>query len=114
MFGNSAVSGRQVGVGIPADQRSAGTGAPRTVTNFAEMKTYAVEWVDDDGRVHREAMHCIGGIWHRAPNGENYAATLRAVAKDSWLVRLLNERTASANATSAPTTDAVDILPTEG
>ena len=106
MFGEGV--GRQVGVGVPAGQRSAGTGNPRSVTNFAEMKTYAVEWVDDDGRMHREAMHCIGGVWHRAPNGENYAATLKAINPDSWLVKLLAERIAGDNTASIPKDDAVD------
>lgn len=110
MFGNDGVAGRQVGVGVPAGQRSAGTGSPRSVSNFAEMKTYAVEWVDENGQMHREAMHCIGGVWHRAPNGENYAATLRPINSDSWLVKLLAERIAGDNTASIPSDDAVDVI----
>jgi hypothetical protein len=85
------------------------------VTNFAPADTYAIEWVDDDGRVHRELMHRIGGVWHRAPNGENYANTLRAISNDSWLVKHLEERIAGQDTTTIPTKDAVDVLdPTGG
>jgi hypothetical protein len=85
-------------------------GGSRRVTNIARSEEFAVEWVDDDGRTHIEIMHRIGGVWHRAPNGENYAATLKRIAADSWLVKLLEERIAGENMASIPKEDAVDVL----
>ena len=118
MFGDNSVAGRPVGVGIPAGQRSAGQGTPRSLGRIVEMKTFAVEWVDDAGVKHIEPMHSIGGVWHRAANGENYARSLKALNKDSWLVKLIeeqiSEQTADAGAVAVPTEDAVDISAATG
>ena len=114
-MGSGGISGRPNGVGIPTGQRTTVvTDAPRRVTDMVESKEYAVRWVDDENVVHREIMHCIGGVWHRAPNGENYAASLRALNADSWLVKQLNERAASSSTASIPKEDTVEIIPTEG
>ena len=106
MLGNS---GRQVGVGIPEGQRT-DVGPPRTLLACVEAKTYAMSWCDEQGRKHNELMHCIGGIWHRAPNGENYASTLRSIKPDTWLAKLLNEKVADSGTTTVPAQDAVDII----
>ncbi len=111
MFANDGgVAGRPTGVGQSAGQRGSVAGGSRRVTNIARSEEFAVEWVDDDGRTHIEIMHRIGGVWHRAPNGENYAATLKRIAPDSWLVKLLEERIAGENTASIPKEDAVDVL----
>ena len=103
--------GRPNGVGLPQNQRSVGMGSPRKLTNISRSEEYAIEFVDDDGQVHREIVHCIGGIWHRAPNGENYAAQLRPLAANSWLVKQLNDRVVDATSTATvPKADAVDVL----
>ena len=106
MFGDS---GRSV-VGIPAGQRrQEGSGHTRKVLNCVEMKTYAVQYEDEQGNVVIDAMQCVGGLWHKAPNGENYAATLKALPVDHWLAKQLTERVAGENTASIPKQDAVDI-----
>jgi hypothetical protein len=110
MFGDNRVAGRPVGVGQTSGQRGTSVGGGRRLTNIARSEEYAVEWVDDDGNSHLEIMHRVGGVWHRAPNGENYAAQLKAVSSTSWLVKLLEERIAGESTTSIPKEDAVDVL----
>jgi hypothetical protein len=104
---------RPTGVVIPKDQLSPGTGPPRTLIGFGEAQTFAVNWVDDNGKQHAELMHRIGGVWHRAPNGENYFATLRRFGSDTWLSQLLEEQVkklAPVTASSLPKDDAVDPM----
>jgi hypothetical protein len=111
MMGNSGMSGRPAGVGLPAGQLSQGEGSPRRVTNIARSEEFAVEYTDDNGQVHSEIMHRIGGVWHRAPNGENYARTLRRINPTSWLVKQIEERVADVtSSTPLPAQDAVDVL----
>lgn len=114
MFENSVGrAGRPVGVGIPTGQRApvAETGAPLSVANLVRADTYAVQFYDTDGRLQPpEMVHRIGNRWYRAPNGANYAATLRVIASDSKLVKNLEERLASEDTTSIPKEDAVDVL----
>jgi hypothetical protein len=89
----------------------ADTGSPLSVANFVLAETYAVQFYDTDGRLQPpELMHRIGNRWYRAPNGANYAATLRAIAPDSKLVKNLEERLAGENTASIPKEDAVDVL----
>lgn len=109
---NNAAASRPTGVVTPSQQLSTPGGSPRSVVNFLEAKTYAVEWADENGDKHRELMHFIGGQWYRAPNGENYAATLRPISKDSWLVEKLEDRRRNETtpAASVPKKDAVDVL----
>jgi len=116
MFDNS-VGNRSVGVGIPAGQLSPGQGPPRTLMNFAEMKTFAIEYVDDNGNRHIQlAMYrVVDGKWYLPPNGENFAATLKSLGDNSWLAKKLNERiaeTAAQNTDHAaiPTEDAAKVL----
>lgn len=103
MFDNS-VGNRSVGVGIPAGQLSPGTGPARTLMNFAEMKTFAIEYVDDQGNRHITlAMYrVLDGKWYLPPNGENFASTLRPLGENSWLAKKLGERLADAAADAAP------------
>lgn len=114
MFGNNKVNGRPVGVGIPEGQRraQADTGAPGAVLHFVEAQTFAVQYVDQDGRARPPTLvHRIGGVWHLAPNGENYAATLRPVAADSRLAKNLEERFVGVTTTNTiPKEDAVDVI----
>jgi len=117
MFGDNKVNGRAVGVGIPEGQRrtQVDNSAPGTVLDFVEAQTFAVRYVDADGRTHITMVHRIGGVWHIAPNGENYAATLRPVAADSRLSKNLEERFVGATTTNTiPKEDAVDVIGTEG
>jgi hypothetical protein len=107
---------RPLGVGVPQGQRTPDVnGTPRTVTHLIEAKTYAVQFFDDDGTPHHDFIHCIGGIWYRAPNGENYAASLRRVNPTSWFVKKCEAKLADAiPAAHIPEKDAVDVLPEGG
>jgi hypothetical protein len=102
---------RPNGVQVPQGQLSPGQGTPRTVTNFAEVQTYGVEYVDDSGNKHVTLALRIGGTWHLAPNGENYAASLRALKGDTWLAKALEEKHGDALPATVPDKDAVDVLP---
>lgn len=101
---------RPVGVQTPAAQLSTGQGLPKTVTNFAEVQTYGIEYVDDNGNKHVTIAMRIGGTWHLAPNGENYAATLRPLKSDTWLAKQLEERIQDAAPSVIPKEDAVDVI----
>lgn len=111
---DSSVGARSVGVGIPLGQLSPGTGQPRTVTGFMEMKNVAVEYVDDAGNKHRTvALLDANGTWYIPPNGENFAATLRPLAPNTWLAQKLTECLQRATATdkgTVPAEDAAEIL----
>jgi hypothetical protein len=118
MFDNS-VGARSVGVGIPAGQLSPGTGQPRTVRGFMELRNIAIEYVDDAGNVHRTiAMVDSNGTWYLPPNGENFQATLRGLAEGTWLAKALKEELARRDADSGkagpvapiPAEDAVDVV----
>jgi hypothetical protein len=111
---------RPQGVMTPPDQLSPGTGTPRTIVRCVEMHTFAVDYVTDDGKRHVAIAQRVGGIWHLPPNGENYAATLRPLKKETWLSQLLEERFQSSNPgaqaaanAAIPTGDAVDPLEDE-
>jgi hypothetical protein len=108
MMGNP-MNNRPTGVMVPQDQLSTGSGSPRTVTRFCTVDVLAVSWVDDGGKEHTEIVHRIGGVWHRAPNGENYAATLKSLAQGSWLSELFERRfrEEQSRRLSAPTTPSV-------
>ena len=118
MFDNS-VGARSVGVGIPAGQLSPGTGQPRTVRGFMELRNVAIEYVDDAGNIHRTiAMVDPSGIWYLPPNGENFSATLRPLTANTWLAKALSEELARRDADSGksgpaapvPGEDAVDVV----
>lgn len=104
-------SGRQVGVMVPNEQLSSGTGTPRTIQLSCDVQFRAVNWADDQGRCHAEILMRIGGIWHKSPNGESFIASLRGLKKDNWLAVAVEEQyqagTAAATA-SIPKEDAVD------
>lgn len=111
MNSNNAAASRPNGVVLPPHQRTAGQGAPRSLSGFMEAKTYAVEYVDDNGDKHITLAMLVGGQWYLPPNGENYAATLRPINKDTWLAKQLDERLLSQGAApNAPKTDAVDVI----
>ena len=101
---------RPHGVQQPQGQLSTGQGAPRTVTNFVEARTFAVEYVDDAGNKHVTLAMRIGGRWHLPPNGENYAATLRPLANDSWLAKAFESRLGDAVPATVPAEDVVDVI----
>jgi hypothetical protein len=106
MFGN--MNGR--GVGIPEGQRTGSErAAPGTVVNFVEAETFAVQYANADGIIVTTLVHRMGGQWHLAPNGENYAATLKPLNRDSKLSKALEERFLGRSTASIPTKDAVDI-----
>lgn len=110
------VNVRPIGVMVPQDQLSPGIGTPKTLIGFGEAQTFAVQWVDDSGKQHAELMHRIGGIWHRAPNGENYFATLRRFKSDTWLSQLLEDQIKKMQpmtTASLPKDDAVDPMSDE-
>ena len=102
MNSGSGLGGRHVGVRVPEEQQSPGTGRPRSVESLARAETWAVRWVDDAGAVHVELMHRIGDFWHKAPNGENYASTLRPMPATSWLGKLCEEERARQLAAAEP------------
>jgi hypothetical protein len=108
---------RPQGVMKPQDQLSPGMGTPRTITHCVEMHTFAVQYVTDDGKQHIGIAQRVGGIWYLPPNGENYAASLRPLKKDTWLSQLLEEKFRTVNPAAAaatmaaiPKEDAVDPL----
>lgn len=107
--GTKSVGNRPVGVAIPEGQRSTGRGQPRTVRALTEMKTYGAVWVDDNGAEQTEVIHRMGDLWYRAPNGVNYAATLKSLKPETWLAEALNEQLASDAPSVIPAQDAVDI-----
>lgn len=108
---STAAAARPTGVVVPQSQlRQSSTAAPRTVTGFAEAKTFGIEYTDDDGEKHTTVAMCIGGQWYMPPNGENYAATLRPIKSDTWLGKALEEGRLNTNATSLPKQDSVDVI----
>jgi hypothetical protein len=107
MSGSSEI--RHVGVIIPEGQLTGNTGTPRSVRMMSRAETYAVAWVDDGGREHIELVHRIGGIWHTAPNGENYASTLRSLRPDAWLAKALEGKRADGMASLARETEKITI-----
>ena len=105
---------RPAGVMTPAGQLNVNApGTPKTVRHFSEVRTFAVEYLDEQGLPHTTLLQSIGGVWHLAPNGENYAATLRALSKDSWLSKMLEERVSHLDTSKIPKTDSVDVLEDE-
>ena len=90
MFGKQQVGGRDAAA--VQEVGPAQTGNPRSVSAFCEAPTYAIQYVDDEGRSHVTLAHRIGGIWHLPPNGENYSSTLRPLNKDSWLAKGLERK----------------------
>lgn len=107
----NAAAMRPTGVVVPQSQlRQQQAGAARTITGFAEAKTYGVEYVDDEGTKHTTIVMLIGGQWYLPPNGENYAATLRPIKADTWLGKALEESKANTNTASLPKADAVDVV----
>jgi len=113
----SGAGARSVGVGIPMGQLSPGTGQPRSVTGYMEMKNVAIEYVDDAGNKHRTvALLDSSGTWYLPPNGENFAATLKPLAPNTWLAQALSKIQEKLKADAAPVdpkdipaTDSVDI-----
>jgi hypothetical protein len=110
---DATAGGRSIGVGIPTGQLSPGTGQPRTITGFMELKNVAIEYVDDAGNKHRTiAMLDAHGQWYLPPNGENFAATLRPLAAGTWLAKALSE-TLNKSRAAAETTDPADVPATD-
>jgi len=108
----NAAAARNTGVVVPPGQnRQQSSGAARTITGFAEAKTYGIEYVDDEGTKHVTIAMFIGGAWYLPPNGENYAATLRPIKNDMWLGKALEERRLSQNTANLPKQDNVDVIP---
>ena len=99
---------RTAGVMTPEGQRSGGKGLPKTVSHCIPVETFAVEYVDDAGDVHATIMLKVNGTWYLAPNGENYAKTLKPVGEGSWLGKLLSEKTRAA--APVPQADNVDVV----
>ena len=90
MFEKQHMVGRDVASVSPMGPAVMAT--PRTIPNFIEADTFAVQYVDDDGRLHTTLVHRVGGVWQLPPNGENYAATLRPLGRDSWLAKALDKK----------------------
>lgn len=116
MLENKVVSLRQTGVGIPlGQQQPAPSAGPKQLVHLLRAETYGVQWTDDEGTVHQELMHFMGGVWYRAPNGENYARSLRPLGNDVWLTKALVDRRQealrAARAPSGPApADEVDVV----
>lgn len=107
----NTTSNRPTGVLLPQNQISGGKGGPRTVTGFAKLETFGVEYVDDEGVKHTTVVQNMGGQWYLAPNGENFAASLRPVKADTWLAKMLDERfSGDTNVGALPRQDAVDVV----
>ncbi len=113
-------SARPQGVMVPRDQLSTGTGEPGAVIAFQRAEMFAVRAADKDGKLQDEIWFRIGGRWCQAPNGVNFAATLKTYRPGSVMATNLDaayERHcdeavgAAARAVAAvPKDDAVDPL----
>jgi hypothetical protein len=117
MMGNP-VNMRPQGVQVPQDQLSPGTGEPFTVTQFCEAKSFAATYADDHGKLHTSILLRIGGQWHIAPNGENFAATLKSLKRDGRLSNNLEAKYQESQPSLAlgggvPAADAVDPIDDE-
>lgn len=83
---------------------------PKTVVNVHEMKTYAVKYGDDDGKIHTTVVSRLGDDFYLAPNGEEWTAKLRKAAP--WLIEqiLASVGKASDKTESFPSADVVDVV----
>jgi hypothetical protein len=94
---------------LPQNQMSGGKAGPRTVTGFAKLETFGVEYTDDEGVKHTTVVQRMAGQWYFAPNGENFAGSLRPIKKGTWLADILDEKDAGpTTAASLPKDDAVN------
>lgn len=108
MFGmNGGV--RQVGVGIPDGQRLEEGSTSSTLEHCSPMEQFAVQFTDEQGRIHRTVIVKAFGAFYHPPNGEQWAASLRPLKKDGWLSRQMSARLNPKD--GVPTADAVDVVP---
>lgn len=111
---------RPTGVMIPKDQMSVGTGEPGAVVRFCKAECFAVTYGDTAGKLQTEIFFRIGGKWHQAPNGANFAASLKAFRPGSIMAgslesayekELENSEGVTAKAVAnIPSDDAVDPM----
>lgn len=107
--GTNPIALRPQGVGIPKGQTTPqGTGAPKTLLHVAEARHFAIQYADDNGTLHNTIATEVGGVFYLAPNGENYAQTLRPMS--GWLTEQMQERVA-AHRPTAPVVSKDDVDP---
>jgi hypothetical protein len=105
---------------VPQDQLSPGTGEPFAVVSFCKADSFAATYADESGKLHTSILLRVGGRWHIAPNGENFASTLKALRPGTPLANTLEaayERSlddamsaAVKSVANIPKDDAVDPL----
>jgi len=87
------------------------TAEPKTVLQMVPLQMFAVEIGDENGRRKRVLAFRVGDSWFHDPVAEPWFDRLRAIAKDVWLAKMLEERFQAANTkASAPKEDTVDIF----
>ncbi|WP_394831792.1 hypothetical protein LVJ94_35280 [Pendulispora rubella] len=100
---------RNVGVGIPAGQRSEPGTSRNTVHAVAEAKHYAVVYDDDEGKRHYNIAVQVGDDLYLHPTGEAWTAALRQLKPDTWLARQITQKIIGPRAESAQVPD-VDVF----
>lgn len=118
MMSGNPMNMRPQGVMVPQDQLSPGNAEPFTIQAFCEAKSFACTYADESGKLHTSIVLRVGGVWHIAPNGENFAATLKSLRRgtrlsDSLEAKYMENRPLDAGAMSIPGDDAVDPMEPE-
>lgn len=83
----------------------------KTLTHCEPVKMFAVEFGDEQGKEIRTVVFKVGDVIYVDPNGEQWARSLRVVAKTSWLYKQLTAAVAAKEeVTEVPKDDAVDVM----
>ena len=86
--------------------------APGSIIGFQPVEIFAVRYVNEEGREEDELFQRFAGQWYKAPNGINYANSLRRFKDSSKLAKNLNEQYAAKIAPKkVPAQDGADIIP---
>jgi hypothetical protein len=96
---------------VPRGQVTRSDAAPGTVINFEQVEVFAVRHVREDGTIEDELFNRIAGQWYKAPNGVNYANSLKKLSENGKLAKALTAGYKSKVAPKkVPTQDGADVL----
>lgn len=108
---NSSSRGRPQGVLVPRGQVAQSDAPPGTVIGFEQVQVFAVRHVKEDGTIEDELFNFFAGEWYRAPNGVNYANSLKKLNSGGKLAKALTAGyKAKIAPRKAPSKDGADVL----
>jgi hypothetical protein len=100
--------GKQVGVTIPDSQLASERGTPNTVLHVLKGETFAVNYVDEQGRVRAAVVTKFGDTVYFAANSEQWASQLRPAS--DWMQKAIESKIIHLSTEDIPKEDTVDVV----